>query len=328
MIHGRDLPEHAKLVMGSIADCNETSPRAHATDWAMLNFHVYDVFTDTPYTGNPLAIVEQAGGLTTAQMQAMAREFNLSETIFLLDAAPAPEMPVRIFTPDHEMPFAGHPTVGCAVFLATHGHDDDVDTVQLLKEEAGDVPVHVVRQNGALRATFKSPVTPGAVMLDLPVETIAGALGLGPEALGDHAAHITTGGHPFVHIALRDCAALSKARVTDPAFRELAGQASTGSVYVYAPGDDADFEARMFAPLGGIGEDPATGSATALLAGQLLANGALGDGAHEFRICQGRDMGRLSHLTLSVAVAAGAITSVHVGGAAVHVSSGQIAPPA
>ncbi len=293
----------------------------------MLDFHVYDVFTDRPYLGNPLAIVEGAHALTGAQMQTIAREFNLSETIFLLGPKGAQEMPVRIFTPYHEMPFAGHPTIGCAVHLATHGCSGDIDTVVTLNEEAGDVPVHVRRENGALMAVFRAPVTPGTEPLNLPAEAIAGALGLQPDALGPHTAHITTGGHPFLHVMLRDRAALSAARVTDPEYGALAEHAGTGSIYVYTEGDEVDFEARMFAPMGGIGEDPATGSATTLLAAQLLANGALGAGETVLQLCQGRDMGRKSDLTLTVRVENGAITAVHVGGSAVPVSSGQIAPP-
>ena len=293
----------------------------------MLNFFVYDVFTDTPYLGNPLAIVESADALSGAQMQTMAREFNLSETIFLLAPAEAPEMPVRIFTPDHEMPFAGHPTVGSAVHLASHERYGDFDTVVHLKEEAGDVPVHVVRAGDHLMARFQAPVHPGTEPLPLSAAELAKAFGLPPEALGPHRPHITTGGHPFVHIQLRDRAALSAAEVNGPAFAHLAETAGTGSVYLYAPGDEVDYEARMFAPLGSIGEDPATGSATALLSAQLLANGVLCEGETTFHLCQGRDMGRKSDLQLTVEVSDGAIDAVHVGGSAVLVSSGQIAPP-
>jgi len=293
----------------------------------MHDFFVYDVFTDTAYAGNPLAIVEDAAALSTAQMQAIAREFNLSETIFLTAARGAPSMPVRIFTPDHEMPFAGHPTIGCAVHLATHSVQGDLDTVIHLEELAGPVPVKVRRSNGAVQAEFQAPVIPGTEPLDFAPDFVAGALGLASAALGPHKPHITTGGHPFIHVQVRDRATLSASKITDPAFQKLADGAGTGSIYVYAPGDEVDFEARMFAPLGGIGEDPATGSATALLAAQLLANGALAEGETVLKLCQGRDMGRKSDLSLRVIVQGGAISAVHVGGSAVPVSSGQIAPP-
>ena len=293
----------------------------------MHDFFVYDVFTDTAYAGNPLAIVEDAAALSTAQMQAIAREFNLSETIFLTAARGAPSMPVRIFTPAHEMPFAGHPTIGCAVHLATHGVQGDIDTVIQLEELAGPVPVKVRRSGGAVQAEFQAPVIPGTEPLDCSPEAIAGALGLPAEALGAHTPHITTGGHPFIHVQVRDRAALSASKIIGPAFQILADGAGTGSIYVYAPGDEVDLEARMFAPLGGIGEDPATGSATALLAAQLLANGALAEGETVLKLCQGRDMGRKSDLSLRVIVQGGALAAVHVGGSAVPVSSGQIAPP-
>ncbi|MEM9320340.1 MAG: PhzF family phenazine biosynthesis protein [Pseudomonadota bacterium] len=295
----------------------------------MLQFHIYDVFTDTAYSGNPLAIVEGADTLTGAQMQKIAGQFNLSETIFMLAASGATKIPVRIFTPQHEMPFAGHPTIGCAVHAATFGQSGDLETQIVLAEQAGDVPVQVSRSGQLVTAEFKAPVTPGATPLAMEPDQIAGALGLVSAELGEHRAHVTTGGHPFVHIALRDAGALSRAKPSEPAFSALADIAGTGSVYVYAPAVEPglDYEARMFAPLAGISEDPATGSATTLLAGQLLANGALKDGKRELRICQGRDMGRKSDLTLRVGVSGGVIGEVHVGGSAVQVASGSIAPP-
>lgn len=294
----------------------------------MLTYYIYDVFTDTPYAGNPLAVVEAADDLSTAQMQAIAREFNLSETIFIT----APQGPVaegetrvgvRIFTPEHEMPFAGHPTVGCAVHLA-----GDVKGAQVitLEEVAGPTPVQVTREGGDVRAEFVAPVSPGVQDLPLDPDELAQAVGLKAADLGQHRAHITTGGHPFVHIQLADRAALSRA-APGPGWARLTEVAGTGSVYLYTPGEAADFEARMFSP-GAIGEDPATGSATALLSAQLLANGELSDGTTTFRLCQGRDMGRLSHLELSVDVKGGQIDDVRVAGSAVQVARGQIAPPA
>lgn len=301
----------------------------------MLDYYLYDVFTDTPYAGNPLAVVAAADALSTAQMQAMAREFNLSETIFITaPRAPAAEgetrVAVRIFTPEHEMPFAGHPTVGCAVHLAGEAEGAQVVT---LEEVAGPTPVRVTRQDGVVRAEFVAPVSPGVQDLRLTPEEIAQAVGLSAADLGPHRAHITTGGHPFVHIQVASRAALSRA-APGAGWARLAEVAGTGAVYLYAPGDEADFEARMFSP-GAIGEDPATGSATALLSAQLLANGALSEGTNSFRLCQGRDMGRLSHLALSIDVvgdvsgdgAGSRIDQVRVAGGAVQVARGQIAPP-
>lgn len=287
-----------------------------------LPFHVYDVFTDRPFAGNPLAIVEGADALSTAQMQAMAREFNLSETIFVLPPEdPAHTARVRIFTPNHEMPFAGHPTVGCAIHLA----GDSADEVTL-EENAGLVPV-TIRRSGAIHAEFTAPVSPDPRALDLDAASLAAALGLTEGDLGQHRPYVVHGGHPFVFVPVASLDALSRAGPSD-GWRKLVEAAGTGSGYVYTEGADVDYESRMFAPDGGIVEDPATGSATSLLSGQLLANGGLSAGTNTLRLRQGRDMGRESHLDLSVDVAGGAITAVRVGGSAVKVSSGQIKLPA
>ena len=293
----------------------------------MLDFHIYDVFTDTPFTGNPLAIVEGAEALSTRQMQAMAREFNLSETIFILPPAdPGHSARVRIFTPAFEMPFAGHPTIGCAIHLALSGADGPVDTTVTLEEEAGLVPVRVTGAAGAVTGEFVAPVTPDAQPIRLDRARLAAAFDLTEQDIGGHTAHLVSGGHPFAYIELSGIEALSRAR-PGRGWRDFTEAAGADAVYLYCPGEEADFEARMFAPEAGVGEDPATGSATALFTGQLLANGALGDGNSTFRIRQGRDMGRESWLGLSVRVAGGTIEEIRVSGAAVPVSSGRMTVP-
>ncbi|MBF9035524.1 PhzF family phenazine biosynthesis isomerase [Rhodobacterales bacterium HKCCE2091] len=295
----------------------------------MLPFFVYDVFTDRPYTGNPLAVVEDAAALGTGGMQAMAKEFNLSETIFVLPPDdPAHTAKVRIFTPSFEMPFAGHPTIGCAVHLAlAAAGDGDFDTVIVLEEQAGIVPVTVARTGDTIAAEFTAPVSPDPRPLGLGPGEIASALGLQAGDIGPHTAHVIHGGHPFLHVPVVSTDALSRAWPRGAEFDRLCDTAGTGSVYVYAPGRDCDWDARMFAPASGIAEDPATGSATSLLAGQLLANGTLPtDGRTDLALCQGRDMGRESRLSLSVDTAGGAITAIRVGGSAVRVSEGRILP--
>jgi len=127
----------------------------------MLTFHTLDVFTDTPYRGNPLAVVLGADDLKPAQMQTMAAEFNLSETIFVqAPQNPAHTARVRIFFPTAEIPFAGHPTIGCAIHLATARHTGDFTTHLVLEEEAGLVPVTVTRLGQDIRAEFVAPVLP------------------------------------------------------------------------------------------------------------------------------------------------------------------------
>ena len=129
-----------------------------------LPFHTLDVFTETPYTGNPLAVVLDAGGLTKRQMQTIAREFNLSETIFVRPPVdPDHTAEVRIFLPETEIPFAGHPTIGCAILLAEQAQvPGDWTTLVTLEEQAGLVSVAVTRKGGRTHAELTAPVVPHA----------------------------------------------------------------------------------------------------------------------------------------------------------------------
>ncbi len=302
-----------------------------------LPFSTYDVFTDTPYTGNPLAIVEQAGDLTTAQMQTVAREFNLSETIFVRPAVdPAHTAEVRIFFPTAEIPFAGHPTIGCAIHLARAGQTGPSWSTRItLEEQAGLVPVKVACNDGEITAQFVAPVIPHAPKdRNLPdsaslIEITANALGLAPDDIDAdaHAPRVWSGGPTFFYARLTSRAALSSARVSGPAWETLCLTTGCDNIYVYVTDAD-DIHSRMFAPGAGIPEDPATGSASAILAAQLLAAGALQTGTNTRHLIQGTDMGRPSRIGLEVDVSGGAITEVRISGTAVPISSGQITIPA
>lgn len=286
----------------------------------MLDFHIYDVFTDTPFTGNPLAIVEGADGLTTAQMQTIARQFNLSETIFVQTPDnPAHTAKVRIFLPTAEIPFAGHPTIGCALHLANGA------AAVTLEEVAGLVPVTLTDS----MAEFTAPILPTTLTAPQDAALLAAALGLTEAALGPHAPGHFEGGPAFLYAHLKDADALAKAHIVEPAFTQLVGQTGgKGAIYLYADTPDG-LRARMFHPHGGIAEDPATGSATALLAGQLNANGALPKtGTTPVQITQGVEMGRPSALRLTIDTDAGAITAIRVAGQAVKIAQGQIRVPA
>lgn len=297
----------------------------------MLTFHTLDVFTETPYTGNPLAVVLGADGLSTAQMQTIAREFNLSETIFVMaprDAANTAR--VRIFFPSAEIPFAGHPTLGCAVLLAGLEHGEgDWDATVVLEEEAGLVPVTLTRRAGVTRGRFAAPVLPVQVGEADPVQ-VAVALGLSPAQIGRgaHRAGVWRGGPTFLIVPVADGVALSQAAPREPAWSALMAAAGVDSAFLHAPGTETDLETRMFSPTAGIPEDPATGSATAILAGALYAAGALSEGETRLTLRQGAQMGRPSRLDLSVTVTGGRIAAVHVGGAAVPLSEGRLRPPA
>ncbi|MEZ5755188.1 MAG: PhzF family phenazine biosynthesis protein [Paracoccaceae bacterium] len=296
----------------------------------MLEFRTLDVFTTRAFTGNPLAVVLGADGLTTAQMQTIAREFNLSETIFVM--APrdgAHRARVRIFFPTAEIPFAGHPTIGCAALLA--GMDagpGDFESHLVLEEEAGLVPVTVWRKGGVTEAEFTAPVIPHGT--DGRVDAaLADALGIeaGEVGFGAHRPGIWQGGPRFLYVPVASLAALAKARPMQPHWDRVMAAAGVDSAYLYTPGADCDFRARMFSPTAGIPEDPATGSATAILAAQLMDSGALREGETRFHLRQGVEMGRPSDLHMTVAVAAGAIRAVRIRGAAVALSDGRIAIP-
>lgn len=298
-----------------------------------LTFHTYDVFTARKFCGNPLAIVEEAGALTTAEMQAITREFNLSETIFIMPPADkANTARVRIFYPGGEMPFAGHPTAGCAIFLAEKKNKPGCafETTIKLEEVAGLVPVKVTRIGDVARAEFAAPVIPFVPDVTQP-ETVDIARAIGLEVsdigFGNHSPRVHEGGPRCLHVPLASLAAVARATPREPYWSALIRPLGTDMAYVYAPGGDdpkTKYRARMFAPTGGIPEDPATGSATALLAAQLLACEALKDGVHRWRIEQGYEMGRPSDLFLEADVASGKLSAVRVAGQAVKVMSGVL----
>jgi trans-2,3-dihydro-3-hydroxyanthranilate isomerase len=298
-----------------------------------LPFHTYDVFTNRRFSGNPLAIVEEADALSDAQMQAIAREFNLSETIFVRTPKdPANTASVRIFFPTAEIPFAGHPTVGCAIHLASRKYKPgcSFETTIRLEEVAGLVPVKVSRIGDVPRAQFTAPVVPFAVDAPLPsVEETAQALALAPADIGfdGHGLGLYEGGPRFFYVPLNSREALASARVIEPHWSRLMGGMGIGNAYLYARGGDhaeTQFRGRMYAPGEGIPEDPATGSATALLAAQLLRAEALKDGTHRWRLEQGYEMGRPSDLWLEADVAAAKLVAVRVAGQAVQIMSGVL----
>ncbi len=292
----------------------------------MLQSHVLDVFTKTPFTGNPLAVVLGADGLSDAQMQAITREFNLSETIFVQTAdSPAHTAKVRIFCPACELPFAGHPTVGCAVLLAEIAHEGDFTCEITLEEVAGLVPVSISRTGTETTAEFIAPVLPQPAGGTPPTATeAAAALGLANNDIGfgEHKSLHWQGGPDFLFIPIATRAALSKAAPTDR-WLAMTAKAHTQSVYLYCPAGEG-YAARMFAPQHGMPEDPATGSASAILAAQLFAADALPEGISHIPLTQGEDMGRPSEISLTVEVGQGAVQQIRIKGAAVRVHNGHI----
>lgn len=303
----------------------------------MLAFHTMDVFTDRAFAGNPLAVVMGADDLTPAQMQIIAREFNLSETIFVQRPVnPAHTARVRIFFPTAEIPFAGHPTIGCALLLAEGALPEGDGALRLvLEEEAGLVPVTVRRQQGRVVAELTAPVTPHPALavpdagFALHPAHLAAALGLDPAAIGfgEHRPGLWQGGPAFLYVPVRDLDTLAAARPSEPQWSQIMAAGGVDSAYLYTPGTGADYQARMFSPTAGIPEDPATGSASAILAAQLWASGALQPGTTALALAQGVEMGRPSAIGLTVDCDAAGVTSVRVSGAAVRISDGHIRPP-
>ena len=296
-----------------------------------LPFATTDVFTDQPYTGNPLAIVSGADGLTTAQMQRMARQFNLSETIFVQTPdVPAHTAKVRIFFPTAEIPFAGHPTIGCAIHLAcARNPAGDFSDLITLEEVAGLVPVTVTRRGTAVHAEFTAPLLPRAHPGQIDSARIAAALGLPSGEIGfdAHRPGLWAAGPDFLFVPVSSLDALARAQPIQPHFRGLANDMNE-SLYVYTRGDGTDYQARMFAPDHGMPEDPATGSASAILAAQLLASGEIRSGTSVFTLAQGVEMNRPSRIGLSVDCADSTLTAIRISGSAVPIMTGMITPPA
>lgn len=257
----------------------------------MTAYHVYDVFTDRAFGGNQLAVIPDTSALNSRDFQSIAREFNYSETTFVLPPQdPANTARVRIFTPGSELQFAGHPTIGTAITLRDLGHQGPM----VLELGVGPIPCQF---NGDI-ASFTTAAPLDRLTIPDP-DTVARALGLEPNALSDSHAPIEAGlGTPFVLVPLRDRDALRRCQPNTEAMRAGAAVSSDQkrfAVLAYVD-EGATIHARMFAPLGGIPEDPATGSAAAALAAFLHENRSA---PQSFTIHQGDDMGRPSRITVS-----------------------------
>lgn len=295
---------------------------------SQLSYSTYDVFTDTRFAGNPLAVVFEADALSDAKMQIIAREFNLSETIFVRAPALAQhEASVRIFTPTKELPFAGHPTIGCAIALAERRHVGAQDLLIVLEEKIGPVRCGVkLAKDAASFAEFSVPKLSEPAGADPSRESAARALGLSSDAIGfgAHAPSLFSAGVPFAMIPVADTDALVRAR---PSSESLSALLGATEVFVYTRAEANApycFNARMFAPEIGIVEDPATGSAAAAFAGVLARFEDLPDDWHTLPILQGVEMGRPSLIGLEVHIEKGTLAAARIAGKAVKVSEGTL----
>jgi trans-2,3-dihydro-3-hydroxyanthranilate isomerase len=291
-------------------------------------FVTLDVFTQTRFAGNPLAVVLESDGLDKAGMQAIAREFNLAETVFVMQPSNQRHRAMlRIFTPMAELPFAGHPTVGTAVLLGcTSGYNLGAHEM-VLEEAVGDVHCMVeaqARERG--RASFVLPRLPERAGAAVSAAEAATALSLKEDEIGFGTPSRWSAGVPAHFVPVRDIAAIGRAAPAS-SFEATFGKEGRAVVYLYC-GETAEpghhFHARMFAPKLGIQEDPATGAAAAAFAGVVMDTAHPGDGEHRFVIEQGYEMGRPSQIELGMTVEGRALTRATIGGAAIIVSDGHI----
>jgi trans-2,3-dihydro-3-hydroxyanthranilate isomerase len=292
-------------------------------------YYLCDVFTDRRFSGNPLAVLPEAQGLSDERMQQIAREFNFSETAFVLPAEGGHDRRVRIFTPMMELPFAGHPNVGTAFVLATLGAFGPIGApiTVTFEEEAGLVPITVRPEGGRLSCELAAP-EPLSLGATFSPESVAAAVSLSAAdvIVTGHPPQVASVGVPFLMTELTDRTALERARVDQAGLAALARLGFSRGIHLYArSGDEFDLRARMFDPHGGVAEDPATGSANCALAGLLRHYGDPADGAEAWRIAQGVEMGRPSVLTASAEKRDGVVVRTGVGGASVMVADGVIA---
>ena len=297
-----------------------------------VEFQTVDVFTDRQFGGNPLAVIADARGLSDAQMQVIANEFNLAETTFVLPADdPANTARVRIFTPRAEMPFAGHPNVGTAFVLARQdvvcGHGL-IRRNMIFEEKAGLVRMTIETAEGRVAGASLAAPQQFRAFRNFDVATIAQACSLDSSDIEArrHLPCLASCGARFVIAEVRDRAALRRAQQRMDVFlAHLPRDEVTGiHLYVEDAQEGADFQTRMFAPLHGVFEDPATGSANVALIGLLAHLRPEPSLRLEAAIGQGVDLGRPSLLRAVAEKVDGAVTGTFIGGGCKPVMSGWI----
>jgi trans-2,3-dihydro-3-hydroxyanthranilate isomerase len=288
-----------------------------------------DVFTDRAFGGNPLAVVLDAGGLSTAQMQAIACEFNYAETTFVLPPRdPDHDAEVRIFTVRSEIPFAGHPNVGTAFVLAMRAAKPPARL--LFEEKAGLVTVAILREGQAIVGAELTAPQPLQRLTIFTAAQAAVCLSLRAEdvRVDRHSPQIVSVGLPFLAVELGTRETLRQARPDAAAFAQAFPCDGCDAVYLYtsdvpAGEQPCDLQARMFHPgSSGLSEDPATGSATAAAAALLADLAGERDAEKSLRIGQGVDLGRPSLLLTRVRKQNGVVVSSHVGGRCVPMLEG------
>jgi trans-2,3-dihydro-3-hydroxyanthranilate isomerase len=282
-------------------------------------FQTVDVFTDRKFGGNPLAVIPDAQGLSTEQMQSIAAEFNLAETTFVLPPKdPKNTAHVRIFTPKSEMPFAGHPNVGTAFVLARMGRAGDRF---VFEEAAGLVPLDLTRENGVVVAARLAAPQPLSLVETVSAEIVAQAVGLtASDIVGEPV--VASTGNKFLFAEVRSREVLKAASYNTEVFRKHLPMERIVGVHLYVTAPE--IQSRMFAPLFGVPEDPATGSANVTLIGLLALRDPRPDLTLSKTIGQGVDMGRPSVLEATAEKKAGKVIATYIGGRCVPMLSGTI----
>src|SRR5438067_2463602 len=292
-------------------------------------YYICDVFTENRFGGNQLAVLPQAEGLTQDQMQQITREFNFSESTFVFPASAGHTRRVRIFTPASEIPFAGHPNVGTAFVLATAGEFGEINSPHtvVFEEEAGLVSVSIHAAEGKIVSCELAAPQSLSFGKTVKPEFVASAVSVNRDDIvtDTHDPLVCSVGLPFVFTELRNRAALERARINMSGFEALRDLGVNPQLHLYTRVNDGfDIRARMFAPLSGVAEDPATGSANCTLGGLLAHHEQVTHGTLSWRIAQGVEMGRPSTLVARAEKKDGVVTGTWIGGAAVLVSEGTI----
>ncbi len=287
-----------------------------------LDFYTLDVFTDQPFAGNPLAVFPDAANLPTSLMAQIARELNLSETVFVGQVGAGNRFALRILTPAGEIPFAGHPTIGTALLLLQLGRlGADLPASLVLDQRVGPVEVQISPSDTGPVARLRTAQLPKVRSSALSRADAAGLIGLEPELLVSDPV-IASCGLPFHLLEIRDVTALSQAALDLARWRQLLSADAVTGLYCFARIETGGrIRARMFDPGKDILEDPATGSAAAALAGYLaVQNGQ--PGVHRVQIEQGIEMGRASLIDTQVLSGRLGVEAVYVAGQARLISRG------
>jgi len=293
------------------------------------DYLVCDVFTEKLYSGNQLAVLPNAEGLTDAQMQQIAREFNYSETAFVFNTNHNFYKKLKIFTPLNEVPFAGHPNIGTAFALTSLGQFGEIKNPKRVtfEQKAGLVEIEIsIDNNGKIFCELKAPEK-FSLGTEIPVDLIASAISILPSQIitDTHLPCVASVGLPFVFVELRNSDILKKAKINIEGFEQIMLTGIQPSLYLYVKGNEKfNILSRMFAPLSGVYEDPATGSAGCAVSALLAYHHHSNSEIFTYTIGQGFEIRRKSVLKSRVVKEDSSIKSAWIGGNAIISCRGKI----